>query len=372
VKFPIGHTRRAHIQPGFKAKKHVREGRLQPGSKGFYNQAGANVLRASQTKQGTIVRPLTEWTTFCMTYRILITDDLAEPGKAILCEQAELVEASPNAVTGAIDAMIVRSATEVTAEIIEANRPTLRVIGRAGVGVDNIDLDAARRLSVVVVNAPEAASIAVAEHTLGLMLAMARNIPKAAESLRKGRWLKPQLQGIELKGKTLGIIGVGRIGSEVLKRAEAFGMQVLGYDTPDQMTRLEKQGVSAATLDELLKQSDFISVHVPLQEDTHRLIDQAALSKVKRGAYLICTARGGVVDEQALLESLRRGRLAGAALDVFEHEPPGKTALLEHPNLVGTPHIGAQTYETQQQAARDIAEEVLAALNNKPLRWQVT
>jgi D-3-phosphoglycerate dehydrogenase len=306
-----------------------------------------------------------------MTYRILITDDLAESGKALLRERAKLIEDSPVAIAESIDAMIVRSATEVTSEVIETGRPTLRVIGRAGVGVDNIDLAAARRLGVVVVNAPRAASIAVAEHTFGLMLAMARNIPDAVEGLRKGLWLKSELRGVELEGKTLGVIGVGRIGSEVAKRARAFGMHVLGHDTTDKMERLEKQGVQAMELDKLLAHSDFITIHVPLQEDTRGLIDRATLKKIKRGAYLVCTARGGVVDEGALLEALQNGRLAGASLDVFEHEPPGKSALLKHPNMLGTPHIGAQTCESQHQAARDIAEEVLAALNDEPLRWQV-
>jgi D-3-phosphoglycerate dehydrogenase len=318
-----------------------------------------------------MVRSPAEWIASSMTYRILITDDLAETGKVVLRDQAELVEGSPVAIAESVDAVIVRSATQVTAEVIETGRPTLRVIGRAGVGVDNIDLETARRHGVIVVNAPEAASIAVAEHTIGLMLAMARNIPEAVEGLRKGLWLKSELRGVELAGKTLGVIGVGRIGSEVASRAEAFGMQVLGYDTYDQMSRLEKRGVRALELDELLAHSDFVTIHVPLEGDTRGLIDKAALGKVKRGAYLVCTARGGVVDEEALLEALQNGRLAGAALDVFEREPPGKSALLEHPNMLGTPHIGAQTYETQQQAARDIAEEVLAALNDEPLRWQV-
>lgn len=306
-----------------------------------------------------------------MNYRILITDGLAEPGRAILRNQAELVEDLAALEGGAIDAMIVRSATKVTAGILEAARPTLRVVGRAGVGVDNIDLEAARRLGIIVVNAPEAASTAVAEHTMGLMLALARKIPQAVEGLRKGKWLKSELWGTELKGKTLGVIGVGRIGSEVAARASAFGMQVLGYDTPEQMDKIDRHGVLPTVLDDLLARADMISIHVPLEEGTRGLIDREALSKVKRGAFLVCTARGGIVDEGALLDSLEEGRLAGAALDVFEREPPGKSDLLAHPNMIGTPHLGAQTIESQEQAAKDIAQEVLAALNSEALSWRV-
>lgn len=306
-----------------------------------------------------------------MSYRILITDGLAEPGKAILREHAELVENPAALEKEAIDGMIVRGATKVTAEMLEVARPRLRVVGRAGVGVDNIDLEAARRLGIIVVNAPKAASVAVAEHTIGLMLALARNIPHAVEGLRKGRWLKSELWGTELNGKTFGVIGVGRIGSEVAARASAFGMRVLGFDTPEQMEKIERHGVVPTALNDLLAQSDFISIHIPLEESTRGLIDRRALGKIKHGAYLVSTARGGIVDEDALLESLESSHLAGAALDVFEHEPPGKTALLTHPNMIGTPHLGAQTHETQEQTARDIAQEVLAALNSEPLSWRV-
>ena len=206
---------------------------------------------------------------------------------------------------------------------------------------------------------------------LGLMLALARSIPAADAGLKNGQWLKNQLQGIELFGKTLGIMGMGNIGQAVAQRAAPFGMAVLGYDPFLPAEQISKHGARPVGLDELFSEADFISLHLPLTQATRGMIDQEAISKMKMGVRLICTARGGVINEEALLAALETGQVSGAALDVFSQEPPGLTPLVAHPNLIAVPHIGAQTIEAQSRAAADIANEVLAALQGQPLRWQV-
>lgn len=306
-----------------------------------------------------------------MSHRILVTDGLAENGLALLRREAEVIQATGLSGLGGVDALVVRSRTTVSREVLSAASPRLRVVGRAGAGVDNIDLQAARELGVVVVNAPGASATAVAELTLGLMLSLARRIPTAHAGLQRGEWHKGELHGALLHGKTLGIVGVGRNGSAVAGLAAALGMRVLGHDPNLSEAALRGRGVQPSELESLLAQSDFISLHVPLNDQTRGLIDAARLAHTKPGAFLINTARGGVVDESALLQALEAGRLAGAALDVFEREPPGPSPLLQHPAVVATPHIGAQTVEAQQQIAADIASEVLAALRGDPLRWRV-
>lgn len=306
-----------------------------------------------------------------MSWRILITDRLDEEGLTILRAGAEVVEQADLSDLASFDAVVVRGRTRITPDAISAAVPRLKVIGRAGVGVDNIDLEAARRNHVIVVNSPMATTTAVAELSLALMLSLARRIPEADRSLRQGEWRKKDLKGIELSGKTLGIIGVGRIGEALASRASALGMHPIGFDpliTPEEVRR---RGVEPAPYEALLQSSDFISLHVPLTDDTHGMIGRKEFELMRPGVCLICTARGGVVDETALLAALESGRLAGAALDVFKNEPPGAAPLIRHPNLIGTPHIGAQTVEAQNRAARDIAEEVLAALSGSPLRWRV-
>jgi D-3-phosphoglycerate dehydrogenase len=211
----------------------------------------------------------------------------------------------------------------------------------------------------------------VAELTLALMLALARQIPQAHTSLQRGEWRKAEFSGVQLQGKTLGVIGVGRVGSTVAGMATALGMRVLGYDPNRAEATLRERGAEPEDLEALLARSDFISLHVPLNEQTRGMVDAARLALSKPGAFLINTARGGVVDESALLQALESGRLAGAALDVFGREPPGRDPLLLHPAVVATPHLGAQTAEAQQQTALDIASEVLAALRGDPLRWRV-
>lgn len=309
-------------------------------------------------------------------WKILITDGLDESGQAILraaartenrrgIEAQELLKIIPN-----YDALIVRSRTQVDASVFEAGE-RLKVIGRAGVGVDNIDLQAARTYGVTVVNTPIATTLAVAELTLGLMFALARDIPRADSAAKRGQWLKRELRGVELSGKTLGVIGVGNIGTAVAQRAVLLGMSVLGYDALRLDGDISRRGAQPVALTDLYARSDFITLHVPLTTETRGLIGEEALRQMKPGVRIICTARGGIIDERALLNALKAGKVVGAALDVFAQEPPGQNPLVSHPNVIATPHIGAQTAEAQTRAAIDIANEVLAALRGQPLRWVV-
>ncbi|HEX7593352.1 MAG TPA: hydroxyacid dehydrogenase [Anaerolineae bacterium] len=303
--------------------------------------------------------------------KVLVSDSIAREGVEILRRHAQVVvddKITTDALMLAIpeyDALVVRSRTKVIAPVIDA-ATRLRVIGRAGVGVDNIDCEAAARRGIAVVNSPASAMVSVAEHTMGLMVALARFIPQADASLRKGGWEKNKFLGIELSGKTLGIVGLGRIGSMVAVRAEAFGMRVLTYDPYIKGERAETFGTTLLeSLDDLLAMSDFVSIHTPLMPTTRGLIDADELAKMKRGARLISCARGGVVDEKALLAALESGHLAGAALDVFETEPPGDNPLLKHPRVVVTPHLGAMTEEAQTRAAVDVAEQVVEILKRQ-------
>lgn len=310
-------------------------------------------------------------------YRILVTDGLEENGQAILRKDAEIVDRTGITadelvkVIGEYDAMIVRGRTKVTPAVFDAGT-RLKVVGRAGVGVDNIDLNAAKQHKVVVVNSPIATTIAVAELVMSLMLSLVRETPRADTALKGGKWLKKELEGTELYHKTLGIIGLGRIGQAVAKRAGAFDMKVIFFDPfvrPDE--KRSCGDCDAVPLDQLLAESDFITLHVPLTEKSRGMIGPDQFSKMKDGVRLIDAARGGVVDEAALLAALNSGKVAGAALDVFVAEPPGLTDLVCHPHVVATPHIGAQTIEAQQRAANDISSEILRALKGEELRWRV-
>jgi len=312
-------------------------------------------------------------------WNILIADGLAEKGKKILQGAAgvgqvdDLEGISPQELKERISqyhAVIVRGRTKMTAEVI-ALAANLKAIGRAGVGVDNIDLAAAQANQVTVVNAPVATTNAVAEHTLALMLSLVRFVPKADAAMKSGQWIKKQLVGTELDGKVLGILGMGRIGSAVGVRAAAFGMQVLGYDPFLPADEIQARGAAPVDLMSLYRQADIITLHLPLSPETKNMLDGQALGAMKRGVRLVCAARGGIIDETALLSSLESGQVAGAALDVFSTEPPGLTALVAHPHVVATPHIGAQTEEAQVRAAQDVAGEVLCALRNEPLRWKI-
>lgn len=309
-------------------------------------------------------------------YKILITDGLDGRGQSILRPSAEVdyhEKMSAEDLLKSIaeyDALIVRGQTRVTPAVFEA-ATRLKVIGRAGVGVDNIDLEAAKKHNVTVVNAPTSTTVAVAELAFGLLLAVAREIPRADAGMKQGEWLKKQFEGVELNGKTLGIIGFGRIGMEVGKRAAAFGMNVIIYDPNVSEHELVHGNAEPVSLQELFAWSDFISLHLPLNVQTRDLLGPMAFAQMKDGVRIISTARGGIIDEAALLDALNSGKVAGAGLDVFEKEPPGLTELVSHPRVIATPHIGAQTAEAQTRAAEDIASEVLCALRGETLRWKV-
>jgi D-3-phosphoglycerate dehydrogenase / 2-oxoglutarate reductase len=309
-------------------------------------------------------------------FKILISDGLDETGQSILRMKARVDDkpdiSAPDLIQtiGDYDALIVRGRTNVTVETLTAAKK-LKVIGRAGVGVNNIDLEAARKSGVTVVNAPSSTTLAVAELTFGLLLALAREIPRADASLKRGEWLKKEFEGVELNGKTLGIIGYGRIGVEVGRRAQVFGMSVVAYDPLVKESDIKARGAEPVSIQDLYAWSDFISLHLPLNVQTRDMIGALALSEMKDGVRIACAARGGIIDEPALLKALDAGKVAGAALDVFTTEPPGATDLIKHPRVIATPHIGAQTREAQSRAAADIAAEVLAALRGEPLRWKV-
>ncbi len=311
-----------------------------------------------------------------MTWKILLTDGLEENGQAIMRASAQVDNRNnitPEellTVIGEYDALVVRGRTKVTAAVFEAGKK-LKVVGRSGVGVDNIDLNAAKEHKVTVVNAPIATTIAVAELTMGLMLSVMREIPRADAGMKGGKWLKKELEGNELYKKTLGVIGFGRIGSAVGVRAAAFGMKVLGYDPLIKPDEIKSRGGIPVSMDELLAESDVITMHLPLTADSKNLLSTAAFDKMKTGVRIVCAARGGVIDEAALLAALNSGKVTAAGLDVFATEPPGLTELVAHPRVVCTPHVGAQTVEAQARAAEDIGTEVLAALNGQPLRWKV-
>lgn len=259
------------------------------------------------------------------------------------------------------DALVVRSGTKVTAELLAAGEK-LKVVGRAGIGVDNVDLQAATERGVLVVNAPTANLISATEHTFALLLGLVRNIGAADRSLKEGRWDRKKFVGAELQGKRLGVIGFGRIGQQVARRAQAFDMEILAHDPvldPDVVRRLDAEPVE---LDELLRRADVVTLHIPFTEGTKNLLNAERIAAMKEGAILVNCARGGVVDEDALLEALENGRLAGAALDVFAKEPPEDYALAQHPKVVATPHLGAQTAEAQVRIATETARMVIKAL----------
>ncbi len=262
-------------------------------------------------------------------------------------DEAELVKTIPG-----FHAVVVRSATKITRKVIEA-ATDLELIVRAGIGLDNIDCEAAQERGIQVANTPAATSISVAEHTLGLMLAAVRQHGRANLSMKQHKWEKKALSGTELYGKTLGLIGFGRIGREVAKRALALGMKVVAYDIIPIQTDLDVQQVS---LDELLTQSDIISLHLPLTKESKYLISRPQFERMKDGVVLVNAARGGIVDEAALLEALNTGKVRAAALDVFEKEPPTDFALIDHPNVIATPHIGAAAEEGQKRAGLEVVK----------------
>ncbi len=268
------------------------------------------------------------------------------------------------------DALVVRSETKVTADVIEA-ADQLQVIGRAGVGVDNIDVEAATRKGIVVVNAPAGNTISAAEHTVALMLAMARNIPQANVVLRSGVWRRHDFMGTEVRHKTLGIVGLGNVGSEVARRAKGLEMRLIAYDPFVSMEYAGNLGVELVPLEQLLKEADFITLHTPLTEQTRGLIGAKQLKTVKPTARIINCARGGVVDEEALFRAVDSGKLAGAAIDVFTKEPVQESVLFKDDRIVVTPHLAASTAEAQASIAVDVAEQIIAVLSGQPARYAV-
>src|ERR687891_2449227 len=299
--------------------------------------------------------------------KVLIAEPLADAGVELLRTAHEvdarsaMTRAELLAAVAGADALVVRSATRVDAEVLEAGRD-LKVVGRAGIGLDNVDLATATRLGIMVVNAPQSNVLSAAEHTVALILAQARNIPQADAALRDGRWERSRFQGAELYGKTLGIVGLGRVGALVAQRANAFGMRLLAYDPFVSRERAAQMGVELASLAEVLGRADIVTVHLPKTPETTGLIGEAELFAMKRGARLVNTARGGIVDEAALAKAVAEGHLGGAALDVFAEEPTTASPLFELDSVVVTPHLGASTAEAQDKAGITIAEQVVLAL----------
>ena len=295
--------------------------------------------------------------------RIVVRETIADAGIELLRERGFDVVVDADASLDDADALIVRSATKVTAELIES-APKLRVIGRAGVGVDNVDVDAATRRGIVVANAPESNVVSAAEHTVGLLVALARNIPQAHAALREGRWERSKWGGVELADKTLGVLGFGRIGRQVARRAVGLQMKVVAYDPFVGTERFKELGVERAEFDEVLAQSDFLTLHLPLNDETRNAIGAEAIAKMRDGVRIVNAARGELLDEQALIAALESGKVAGAAIDVYAQEPYGGP-LLQAPNVVLTPHLAASTEEAQDRAGVIVAEQVAAALDGK-------
>ena len=308
--------------------------------------------------------------------KVLVADKISPKGVALLRQQPglEVVEAygsSPEKVLELVKdvhAIAVRSETKITAEVFAA-APLLKVVGRAGVGVDNVDVEAATNHGVVVMNTPAGNTIATAELTFTHILCGARPVPQAAASMKAGQWDRKSFSGIELFRKTLGIVGLGRIGGEVAKRAQAFGMRVLAYDPYLAPSRAKAMQVEGVTLDELLRQSDYITVHMPLTDDTKYMIDEAAFAKCRKGLRIFNCARGGIIKEVALIAALKSGQVAAAGLDVFEDEPLAKDSELRSlPNVVLTPHLGASTAEAQESVGIEIAEQIADVLKGGVIR----
>ncbi|MCQ9207466.1 MAG: phosphoglycerate dehydrogenase [Omnitrophica bacterium] len=310
-----------------------------------------------------------------MSLKILISDPLAEEGVAILKKQKDfkvdiLPELSPEELKKIIpdyQVLIVRSQTKVTKDVIK-HAKKLKYIGRAGVGLDNIDVEAASKNGIIVMNTPGGNSISTAEHAFSLILALSRNIAQADRSVKKGEWERKKFMGVEIYGKTLGIIGLGRIGAEVARRAASFQMKLIAYDPFLIPERAKSLGVLSVSLAELFKKADYITVHTPLTSETRHIIGEKAFRKMKKGVRIVNCARGGIVDEKALARAIEAGIVAGAALDVYEKEPPDKTGLIGMSKVVTTPHLGASTEEAQINVAIDIAKAMKDAILKRGIR----
>ncbi len=307
--------------------------------------------------------------------KILISDNLSDAGLDILKSYDDFEvdiktgltpDQLKEEITG-YDAIIVRSGTKLTSDIIE-KADNMKVIGRAGVGLDNIDVESASKKGIVVMNAPGGNTVSTAEHTMSLILALSRNITQAVLSVKQGEWNRKKFMGNQLYGKNIGIIGLGRIGSEIAKRCNAFGMKVNAYDPFLSSEKAEELGIKLVDFDTILRESDYITVHTPLTKDTEHMIGNNELKKMKDNARIINCARGGIIDESALEKVVKSGKIAGVALDVYEIKPQEGNALLKYDNVIGTPHLGASTEEAQKEVAIEIAKQVADALNDKGLR----
>lgn len=310
-----------------------------------------------------------------MAFRVLISDSLSKEAVDILQKEKEFkvdvnTKLTPEELKKVIkdyDALLVRSATKVTKDVINA-ADKLKIIGRAGVGLDNVDVDAASKKGVIVVNTPGGNTISTAEHTFSMMLALSRNIPQADLSMRKGEWERKKFMGVELYGKTLGIAGLGRIGTEVAKRALSFGMKVLAYDPYLSAEKAKDLGIEPADLNRLFKESDYITVHTPLTDETRHMISDKEFGIMRKGVRILNCARGGIIDEEALVRAIESGKVAGAAFDVYEEEPPKGSKLPKLDKVVLTPHLGASTEEAQVNVAIDVANTVRDALLGRGIR----
>ena len=296
-------------------------------------------------------------------FKVLVADTIPSEGLEVL-KKSMLVEVTQKSVEEAendlntYQGLLVRSATKVTEGLMN-KMLSLKVIGRAGVGIDNVDIEQASKRGILVVNTPNGNTISTAEHTFAMMSSLMRNIPQANISLKNNEWNRAYFSGSELYGKTLGIIGFGRIGSEIAKRAKVFGMNVMVFDPFLNEEKADSEGVLNTTFNEVLAGSDIITVHTPLNQHTKWLLNKDTISITKPGVRLINCARGGIIKESALLEALETGHVAGAALDVFEVEPPINSRLVDHPAVITTPHLGASTKEAQLRVAQQIAQEIL-------------
>jgi len=305
--------------------------------------------------------------------KVLVSDSLSDKGIEILKKEVDVdikTGMSPDELKNCIgeyDALVVRSQTQVTSDVIEA-AANLKIIGRAGVGVDNIDVEAATQHGIIVINAPEGNMISAAEHTIAMMMSLSRNIPQANQSLKSGKWDRKTFTGVEVRGKTLGVIGLGRIGAEVAARAQGMKMNILAYDPFISEERAGELGVTLTTVDDIVLNSDYITVHTPLTKDTKNLIDKEQFEKAKTGLRIINCARGGIINEEALAEAVASGKVAGAAIDVFVNEPPLGSPLIEQDNIIVTPHLGASTQEAQVNVAVAVAEQIINLSKGLPVQ----
>jgi D-3-phosphoglycerate dehydrogenase / 2-oxoglutarate reductase len=302
--------------------------------------------------------------------RVLICDSIDNSGIESLKKNGMIVDYQPDInsaqlgiVAKSYDVLVVRSRTKITKEIIEASAQNVKIIARVGVGLDNIDVNEAEARKIRVINSPEAAATSVSELVIGLMLSLARKIPFADNEMKKGNWVKKDLVGIELRGKYLGIVGVGSIGRNIGRMGKALRMNLIGHDIfPIDKDYIKEVGLIVTDFNTLIESADFITCHVPLTTDTRKMVNREKFSKMKSTAFLINTSRGEVIDEEALYDALSTRKIAGAALDVFEIEPPTNNMLLKLPNVICTPHIGAQTNEAQELASIVIAEKIIQTL----------